>query len=270
MIHMFKSISKYTYFSFIPLLLLALITVSLMVFEVISVYYLFATLIGWTLIAGLGIEVGYHRLFSHKHHLRIQMWKENVILFLGALGGQGSSISWAAVHRQHHKHTDKIKDPHTPQHRGAWHAFFGWTKEITENSNSISFRNIVDLVAKPNHQWIHRNQLYVLWITPLLIAVYDWKLALTLVCLPSAITMVVNNLINVVCHTKIFGNYRNYDTDDCSYNSPLFAFLSWGLAWHNNHHSQPASITFGNTISKRWWEIDLGNVFITLLKIDSK
>ena len=266
---MFKSISKYTYFSFIPIVIIGMLTAVLIAIGHVPTYYLWYTLLGWSLIAGLGIEVGYHRLFSHGHHVGISRTKENIILFFGALGGQGSSISWAAVHRQHHRHTDTNLDPHTPT-KGIWYAFFDWTRQITENNNSINFKKVPDLLRKSNHQWFHRNHLCVLWLSILLLALYDWKLSLALIVLPSALTTLVNNLINVVCHTKFYGNYRNHHTDDNSCNSPIFAYISWGLGWHNNHHSNPSRITFCNDQTEKWWEFDPAKIFIFMLDIKCK
>lgn len=249
---MFRSISKYIYFSFIPFVLLGLLTVVLFAVQVIPTYYLWFTLIGWALIAGLGVEVGFHRMFSHGHYRAIPKWKENLILFLGCLGGQGSSLSWAALHRQHHKHTDKALDLHSPQVHSKWHAFFGWGLLVTEANNPINFKYVAGLLKKPNHAWFHEHHLLVLWLTPAVVALYDWKLALAALCLPTGVAILVNNLVNVVCHSKFWGNYRNYDTGDCSHNNFLLGLLSWGLGYHNNHHGNPALFLHG---SKKW-EVD--------------
>ena len=80
---------------------------------------------------GLGISVGYHRLFTHR------AFKANPIVraVAGALGSaalEGPVISWVANHRKHHAFTDCEGDPHSPHvdHgggvlgtlRGLWHA----------------------------------------------------------------------------------------------------------------------------------------------------
>lgn len=84
-------------------------------------------------ICGLGISVGFHRLFSHKTFdanpiLRI------VLAIFGSMAGEGSVIAWVSVHRCHHQYTDVAGDPHSPRlHgegfwgkvRGWWHAHLG-------------------------------------------------------------------------------------------------------------------------------------------------
>lgn len=263
---MFKSISKYTYFSFIPFFILGVVTVVLLILKVIPAYYLLFTLVSWVLISGLGVAAGYHRIFSHKNYAGMPTWKENIILFFGALSGQGSSISWTAIHRgYHHLHTDTDRDLHSPIH-GKWYAFFTWATKITEENLVINMKYAVDLLRKPNHVWFHKNQLRILWLTPLIIALFDWQLSLMICCLPTAISLLSDNLVNVYGHTKNMFGYRNYNTNDLSQNNLILGYLGWGQGWHNNHHAHPAGYDFGSGISGKWWEWDPCKIFIPFLK----
>ena len=263
---MFKSISKYTYFSFIPFFILGTVAVVLLILKIIPAYYLLFTLVSWVLISGLGVAAGYHRIFSHKNYAVMPIWKENIILFFGALSGQGSSITWTAIHRgYHHLHTDTEKDLHSPIH-GKWYAFFTWATKITEENLVINMKYAVDLLRKPNHVWFHKNQLIILWTTPLIIALVDWKLSLMLCCLPTAISLLSDNLVNVYGHTKNMFGYRNYNTNDLSQNNLILGYLGWGQGWHNNHHAHPAGYDFGTGISGKWWEWDPCRIFIPFLK----
>ena len=74
------TISKSFWFQWIPSVLLGLTTILLLAVGVIPLYYLCYTFIMWMLVCGLGIAVGYHRIFSHKTH-NLPTWKENIILF---------------------------------------------------------------------------------------------------------------------------------------------------------------------------------------------
>lgn len=259
---MFTSISKYTWFSFVPFTMLGLLTVALFVTKIIPVSYLWFTLIGWIFIAGLGISVGYHRLFSHNCYPNISTWKENLILFLGSLGGQGSSITWTAVHRgYHHRHSDTIKDIHSPIH-GKWYSFFGWTAKITEKNPIINLAYAGNLLRKPNHIWFHHNQLRLMWLVPITLALFDWKLSLALLCLPASISIVADNFINLAGHTKLWGSYRNFDTNDMSQNNVVLGYLTWGLGFHNNHHQSPNEFKF----SVKWYEFDPGTIFLPFVR----
>jgi stearoyl-CoA desaturase (delta-9 desaturase) len=61
--------------------------------------------------------------------------------------------------------------------------------------------------------------------------------------------------INSLCH---FLGGRRFSTNDESRNVAWLAPLSFGEAWHHNHHAFPASAFHG----LRWWEIDPGGWLI--------
>jgi len=257
-------ISKYSFFSFIPLVIVGTITIVLFASGIIPTYYLIYTFIGWILIAGLGAQVGYHRIFSHKQFV-LPVWKENIILFFAALSGQGSSITWTASHRQHHKYSDTENDLHSPVTKGKWFAFYGWTSEITESNVVVNMKYATDLLKKPNHVWFHKNQLNLLWLVPIAVSFINWKFALASICLPGAISCVVDNSINVFGHSGFIGNYRNFDTPDNTQNNLFLSLMSWGLGYHNNHHAHPESFNFGSDLSGKWWEIDPCGIFKFIL-----
>jgi stearoyl-CoA desaturase (delta-9 desaturase) len=263
---MFKKISLYSWFSFVPFVTLALATIILMVKGTISLHYLWGTLVGWFLISGLGIATGYHRVFSHKTH-DLPRWKENIILFFAALAGQGSSITWVAVHRGlHHPYADTPKDLHSPVAYSAWHAFFGWTTKITEANPNISMRYSVDLLRKPNHVWFHNNNMKLLWGVPLFVAFfYDWQAALAWFCLPTGFALLQDNLVNVFGHRKGLIGYRVFDTPDNSQNNVLLGWFAFGQGWHNNHHYDPKPFNLGSGISGKWWEFDPCVIFLPFL-----
>jgi stearoyl-CoA desaturase (delta-9 desaturase) len=263
---MFKNISKYSWLSFVPFLLLGIVTVILYITNVIPGHFLFFTLFNWIFIAGLGVAVGYHRIFSHNNYPNIPIWKENIILFFGSLSGQGSSITWAAIHRgYHHKFSDTERDLHSPN-KGIYHAFFGWATKITENTPIVNLKYAGPILRKKNHLWFHQHQMKILWLTPALVTLIDWKLSLAMFCLPTALCLLQDNLVNVFGHNKSVIGYRNFDTSDNSHNNLILGYLGWGQGWHNNHHHDPKSFDFGKAISGKWWEIDPCNIFLPLIK----
>lgn len=258
---MFKSISKYSWFSFLPFISLAVITIGLYITSVIPSYYLVFTVINWALIAGLGVAVGYHRLFSHNTHPNLPTWKENIILFFGTLSGQGSSVTWSAIHRgYHHKHSDTDRDLHSPKF-GIYHALFGWSTKITENNPIVSLKYAGPILRKNNHLWFHHHQMTILWLVPIIVAIFDWRLSLAMFCLPTGLCLIQDNLVNVFGHLKGGIGYRNFETNDNSHNNIILGYLGWGQGWHNNHHHDPKSFDFGTAISGKWWEFDPCRLF---------
>jgi stearoyl-CoA desaturase (Delta-9 desaturase) len=86
-------------------------------------------------IAGLGITVGYHRLFTHRSFQTTRAVRY-VFAVCGQCAVQGNVVSWVANHRKHHQYSDRSGDPHSPHAgrgdgfiegaKGLWHAHTGW------------------------------------------------------------------------------------------------------------------------------------------------
>ena len=261
---MLKNFPIGTIFGYVPVLILFPIILYLIFTSQIESAYYLAAIVGWILICGLGIAAGYHRIFAHKTH-DLPAWKENIILFFAVFGGQGSSIMWTSLHRgYHHAHTDTEKDLHSPVN-GLFQSFIGYTIKMTETSNIPNYKYAIDLIRKPNHMWFHKNNLKLQWGVPVLIAIFDWKLALMLIILPMCISLIGDNLVNIIGHSKILFSYRVGDTKDNSYNQPLLMFLCWGQPWHNGHHHKPNMYAHGKKVSGNWWEFDLCLLFLPFL-----
>jgi stearoyl-CoA desaturase (delta-9 desaturase) len=264
------NISQSFWLQFVPGMLLSAFTITLLCLGIIPLYYLYFTFIMWILVCGLGIAVGYHRVFSHRTH-KIPKWKENIILFFAAFAGQGSSIFWVALHRgYHHPFSDTSKDIHSPLLKGKFHAFVGWYLKITETTSMINIKFAVDLLRKTNHIWFHKNYLLILWGIPLLVALINWKFSLTAFCLVTGLGLLQDNLVNVYGHWKGWFGYRNYKLTDNSHNNMPLALLTWGQGYHNNHHYDPASYDFGSGISDKWYEFDPCKIFLPFLSNTSK
>jgi stearoyl-CoA desaturase (delta-9 desaturase) len=261
-----QTISKSFWFQFIPSMILGISAIVCYVVGLIPLYYLWFAFILWTLVCGLGVAVGYHRVFSHRTH-KLPVWRENILLFFGALSGQGASIFWVALHRgYHHPHSDTLTDLHSPVAYDKLTAFVGWQYKITERTNPVNIKYAVDLLRKPNHVWFHHHHLKVLWGVPLLIALFNWQFALGVCCLVSMIGVTQDNLVNVFGHCKGIIGYRNFDTPDQSQNNLILGYTAWGQGWHNNHHHDPKSFDFGKSISGNWWEWDPSSIFKPFLK----
>lgn len=257
------NINKGVWFGIAPLMAMGGVTTALFVTGIIPLVYLWASLVMWVLISGLGIAVGYHRVFSHRTHI-LPVWKENILLFFGTLSGQGSCIFWVALHRgYHHPYADTPKDYHSPVVYGKWQAFLGWINKTT--FDAVSLKYAVDLLRKPNFIFFHKYYYDILWATPLIIALFDWRLAMAMCFLPGMIGLLQDNAVNVFGHTKAHIGYRNFATKDNSQNNFVLGYLGWGQGWHNNHHAKPASFDFGSGTSSKWWEWDPCRIFLPLL-----
>jgi len=211
------------------------------------------------LLTGLGVTVGYHRLFTHRS-FKTGKAVRAAFAILGSAAIEGSVIEWVATHRMHHRFSDKEGDPHSPHvgHGAGWlgavrgliHAHVGWTFRGVDRACTKHYAP--DLLADPVVCFVNRT--FVVWLLAGLAfpALLGWALTGTLV---GALTGFLwggavrafflhhaTFSINSLCH--FFGN-RRFETGDHSRNLTWLAIPTLGEAWHNNHHAFPTSACHG-------------------------
>jgi fatty-acid desaturase len=209
------------------------------------------TAIVYFLTGCFGMTMTYHRLLSHKSW-DAPRWFEITGTLLGTYGLTGSSIGWTAIHREHHHHTDKEGDPHSPTHKGF--ARVQWLS-MFERPNP---RYAMHLIRDPFHAWVHKWYFAIHLVVLIVLAAISPELCISMYLAPAAILWNAGSLINTATHMV---GYRNHNTPDDSTNILTLGYLMWGEGWHNNHHHQPGKSSFG----ERWWEFDMGYLFIRLL-----
>ena len=116
------------------------------------------------LLTGLGVTVGFHRLFTHRS-FKTSPALRGVFAVLGSAAIEGPVISWVADHRKHHAFSDQEGDPHSPHvdHgvgwrgalRGLAHAHVGWLFVHTERGSRE--RYAPDLIADPVVSFVDRT-----------------------------------------------------------------------------------------------------------------
>ena len=211
------------------------------------------------LLTGLGITVGFHRYFTHRA-FKTNRAMRGTFAILGTAAIEGPITAWVADHRKHHAFSDQPGDPHSPHvdhgHglrgalRGLAHAHLGWLFLHTQRGNKE--RYAPDLLADPLIRFIDRTT--PLWIVLGLALPFGLgyllggtlTAALTGLLWGGAVRiLVIHHItfsINSLCH--FFGR-RRFATDDESRNLLWLAPLSFGEAWHNNHHAFPTSAAHG-------------------------
>ena len=210
------------------------------------------------LFTGLGVTIGYHRLFTHQSFIARRPLKI-VLAIAGSMSVQGSIIDWVATHRRHHAFSDREGDPHSPHLdddssirgtiRGLWHAHIGWlrTPETTDKT-----RWAPDLIADKDILMIHKRfgtlTLLSFALPAVLGGLFTWSIegAVTSFMWGSlARVFVLHHVtwsINSICH--FFGD-RPFNSNDRSTNNWLLAIISFGESWHNGHHAFPTSAVHG-------------------------
>src|ERR1700754_719414 len=94
-----------------------LVAIALLLYRRISALDICLFFAMW-LITGLGLTVGYHRLFTHGA-FSTSSGMSVALLVMGSMAGRGPMLSWGAMHRRHHELSDHEGDLHSPNLHGA-------------------------------------------------------------------------------------------------------------------------------------------------------
>ena len=228
------------------------------------------------MLTGLGVTVGFHRHLTHRA-FATKRWVRGTLAVLGSAAIEGPVISWVADHRKHHAFADQPGDPHSPHvdhgHglrgalRGLAHAHVGWL--FIHTHRGAKQRYAPDLLADPVVRFVDRT--FLLWAVGGLGAAFVLGYAIG-GTLTAALTgllwgggvrmLVVHHVtysINSLCH--FFGRQR-FATGDHSRNLAWLAPITFGEAWHNNHHAFPTSAEHG--LRRR--ELDVSAIVIRMLE----
>lgn len=227
------------------------------------------------LLTGLGVTTGYHRLFTHRT-FKARTSVQVVLAVLGSMAGQGGVVSWVALHRRHHEFSDREGDPHSPnlsgggfrgRLRGLMHSHFLWMRRH-EYPNIVHYAP--DLIR--NRPLVRVARLYYWWVALGIVApgvvaglvYWSWAGALSGLFWGGLVRIFILEhivwAINSFLH--MFGT-RPYESRENSRNGGIFALVTLGESWHNNHHAFPESPSFG----LNWYRLDPGYWLIKLLAV---
>jgi stearoyl-CoA desaturase (Delta-9 desaturase) len=225
------------------------------------------------LLTGLGVTVGYHRLFTHRT-FKAAPSVVVALAILGSMAGQGGVVSWVAIHRRHHECSDAEGDPHSPNLSGGGlkgrlaglaHSHFLWMRRhdypnIVHYAPDLLKNRAIVRISRA-YYWVVVSGLLI----PALIGglvTQSWLGAvggllwggLVRIFLLEHIVWAINSFLH------LYGT-RPYESREQSRNGGVFALLTLGEAWHNNHHAFPESASFGLD----WYRADPGYWLIELL-----
>ena len=210
-----------------------------------------------------GVTIYLHRHQAHRaltlhplvsHFFRFWLWMTTGMV----------TREWVAVHRKHHAKCETPEDPHSPQVLGIrkvmWEGSELYRREAAERETLEHYGHLTP------DDWLERH-LYSRfpWLGITLMLLLDIALFGSLGLVLYAVQMVwipfwAAGVINGVGH---WWGYRNFDTPDASRNITPIAIFIGGEELHANHHAFPASARF----SVKWWEFDLGWVWIRLMAL---
>ena len=203
-----------------------------------------------------------HRSQAHKsvefhpviaHFMRAWLW-----LTTGMITKQ-----WVAVHRKHHRYSDRAGDPHSPWvygiwpvlTRGAW--LYNEASKDTDMVRTYGRGTPADWVELHLYQPHSRLGIGILLL--LNIIIFGWIGFLIWGIQMIWIPFWAAGVINGVGH---YWGYRNSETKDSSTNIIPWGIVIGGEELHNNHHLEPAN----PKLSKKVWELDIGWMWIKLFE----
>ena len=224
--------------------------------------YILATL-GLTHITIAAVTIYLHRHSAHRaldlhpivsHFFRFWLWSTTGM----------TTKAWTAIHRKHHAKCETVEDPHSPQ-------IFGINKVLmtgaelyrSEGANKETLEHYGH--GTPD-DWLERNVygvhdrigigsmlvLDVILFGPIGITIW----AVQMMWIP----FLAAGVINGIGH---WWGYRNFQSEDASTNVFPWGILIGGEELHNNHHAYATSAKLSN----RWYEFDIGWMYIRILEI---
>lgn len=208
------------------------------------------------------VTIFLHRLQAHRaldlhpivsHFFRFWLW-----LTTGMV-----TKEWTAIHRKHHAKCETEEDPHSPQIYGIRKVLLQGAELYRKESRN---QETLERYGRGTpDDWIERN-VYTRRST---LGIYS-MMAINLVLVgPIGLTIwavqmmwipvFAAGVINGLGH---YWGYRTFQPEDASTNIVPWGILIGGEELHNNHHAYASSARLSN----RWYEFDIGWLYIRLLQ----
>ena len=170
---------------------------------------------------------------------------------------------WVAIHRKHHAKCEKEGDPHSPVIYGInkvlWRGAELYREEALNEETIKRYSHGTPNDWVENHVYLKHSTLGILLMLSLDVVLFGavglcvW--AVQMAWIPFWAAGVINGLGHWM-------GYRNFASPDTSTNLVPIGILIGGEELHNNHHAYGTSAKF----SSKWYEFDIGWMYITILK----
>lgn len=171
---------------------------------------------------------------------------------------------WVAIHRKHHARCETLDDPHSPQVRGIRKVLFTGAELYRQEAKNAA--TLETYGRGTPDDWVERH-VYArhsaagIGIMLALDVVLFGPIGLTIWAVQMLwIPILAAGVINGIGH---YWGYRSFMPNDASRNIVPWGILIGGEELHNNHHAYVASARFSN----RWWEFDIGWLYIQALEV---
>jgi stearoyl-CoA desaturase (Delta-9 desaturase) len=210
------------------------------------------------------VTIYLHRMQAHRaldlhplvsHCFRFWLW-----LTTGMI-----TREWIAIHRKHHAKCETSADPHSPKVLGIkrvlWGGVFLYVKEARNPDTMTRYGHGAPSDWIEKHVYSEFPRVGVTVMALLDIALFGLLPGLLIYGVQMAwIPFWAAGVINGLGHHS---GYRTHACKDVSTNIVPWGILIGGEELHNNHHAFVTSAKFSN----RWYEVDLGWIYIRTLEV---
>ncbi|MCR9201597.1 MAG: acyl-CoA desaturase [Planctomycetaceae bacterium] len=203
-----------------------------------------------------GHSVGMHRLLIHRS-FECPVWLERLLVTLGTLVGMGGPKRMLLLH--------DIRDWSQRQHQ--CHAFYihksGWLRDAWWNLHcrlDLEHPPHFEPEARTDNLWYRTlDAAWMLLQLPLAVALYvlgGWSFVVWGISLRIVLSLTGHWLVGYLAHN---GDNEEWHVNDAAvqgHNVPGLGLLTFGEAWHNNHHAFPDSARLGlkpGQSDPGWW-----------------
>lgn len=250
-----KSITRFRYLNF-------LLNVICYICLVAGIYYGSLTDYFYILLVyffiGMNEQAFFHRMYSHRSW-NCPDWLKCIGLHISTLSLLAPVISWVAVHRKHHRHTDKPDDPHSPVYKSRFDIQF---KSSFFDANIGYASDLLKDKLATFYTSMYFQVIFATW------GILIYFMGIEQFCLiwlaGTSLVIISANGINAWHHGKQVwsGQYKlhNEGRSGTSKNDMILGYLHFD-GWHNNHHYNGSKYYYG----EKWWELDITGFYIWVL-----
>lgn len=206
-----------------------------------------------------GHSVGMHRLLIHKS-FSTPLWLERTLVYLGTLVGMAGPLGMIRAHdmRDWHQRQEQCHDH--AAHRASFLRDAFWqmhcelqldTPPVLEIENRISGDKFYRFLEAT---WMAQQ----IPVAVLLFALGGWGWVFWGICLRVSVSLTGHWLIGHFAHRKGQQDWIVRKTAVQGFNVPYAGLVTFGEAWHNNHHAFPDSAKLGLEAGQSdlgWWLI---------------
>ncbi|XP_073934628.1 acyl-CoA desaturase 1-like isoform X2 [Castor canadensis] len=218
----------------------------------------------YSILSGLGITAGAHRLWSHRTY-KARLPLRVFLIIADTMALQNDVYEWARDHRAHHKFSETHADPHNSR-RGFFFSHMGWllVRKHPAVKEKGCLLDMSDLKAEKlvmfQRRYYKPAVLLMCFILPTLVPWYCWGETFlhslyVATFLRYTVMLNVTWLVNSAAH--LYG-YRPYDKNISPRENIMVSIVSLGEGFHNYHHSFP----YDYSASEYRWSLNVTTFFI--------